>query len=56
MIKENLGVFYEDLRKLGTHSLRSGGASDPGNRSRLPRFVRYGDAESWRMEVGTVEE
>ena len=30
MIKENLGVFYEDLRKLGTHSLRSGGASDPG--------------------------
>ena len=30
IIKENLGVFYEDLRKLGTHSLRSGGASDPG--------------------------
>ena len=30
IIKENLGVFFEDLRKLGTHSLRSGGASDPG--------------------------
>ena len=26
----NLGAFFEDLRKLGTRSLRSGGASDPG--------------------------
>lgn len=32
IIKSNLGVFFEDLRKLGTHSLRSGGASDPGCR------------------------
>ena len=30
IIKTNLGVFFEDLRKLKTHSLQSGGASDPG--------------------------
>ena len=30
LIKKGLGVFYDDLSKLGTHSLRSGGASDPG--------------------------
>ena len=30
IIKTNLGVFFEDMRKLGAHSLRSGGASDPG--------------------------
>ena len=30
IIKTNLGVFFEDLRNLGTHSLRSGGASAPG--------------------------
>jgi hypothetical protein len=30
IIKKNLGIFFDDLRKLGTHSIRSGGASDPG--------------------------
>ena len=30
MIKEELGVFFDDLSKLGTHNLRSEGASDPG--------------------------
>ena len=52
MIKENLGVFYKDFRKLGTHSFKERRCI----RSRLPRFVRYGNAESWRMEVATVEE
>ena len=30
LIKSHLGVFFDDLSKLGTHSLRSGGASDSG--------------------------
>ena len=30
IIKDKLGVFFDDLSKLGTHSLRSGGASDSG--------------------------
>jgi hypothetical protein len=30
IIKNKLGIFFDNLRKLGTHSLRSGGASDPG--------------------------
>ena len=30
IIKRELGIFFDDLTKLGTHSLRSGGASDPG--------------------------
>ena len=30
LIKRKLGVFFDDLRHLGTHSFRSGGISDPG--------------------------
>ena len=30
IMKKKLGIFFDDLRKLRTHSLRSGGASDPG--------------------------
>jgi hypothetical protein len=38
IIKGKLGVFFDDLKKLGTHSLRSGGASDPGC-AELPDFM-----------------
>ena len=47
IIKDKLGVFFDDLSKLGTHSLRSGGASDSGCQI-------Y--AESQRLEMRSVKE
>ena len=51
IIKENLGVFFDDLGKLGTHSLRSGRASDSGCQELSDMSI----AEPWWMEMCALQ-
>ena len=52
LLKRKLGVFFDDLRHLGMHSLRSGGISDPGC-ANLSDIALQG---SWGMEMRGVKE